>query len=115
MKVFSKYNAVYAPYQDEKMCEFVCSVPENYLSGRKIQIEYIRNKSPALAKIPWQQYDLDLYNYGQFNRIYFPRRVYRFVNRIISEKIFRKNPLTQRNWELQFWVLKTKNSYSVFI
>tara|TARA_B100001115_G_C15772020_1_gene378917 strand:- start:117 stop:1067 length:951 start_codon:yes stop_codon:yes gene_type:complete len=115
MKVFSKYNAVYAPYQDEKMCEFVCGIPENYLSGRKIQIEYIKSKSPALAKVPWQQYDLDLYNYSQFNGIYFPRRVYRFVNRIISEKIFRKNPLIQRNWELQFLGSQNKEQLQRFL
>ena len=115
MRVFSKYNAVYAPYQDEKMCEFVCGIPESYLSGRKIQIEYIKSKSPALAKVPWQQYDLDLYNYSQFNGIYFPRRVYRFVNRIISEKIFRKNPLIQRNWELQFLGSQNKEQLQRFL
>ena len=102
MKVFSKHNALYAPYQDEKMCEFICTIPEKYLANRKIQIEYIKLKAPQLANIPWQHYDLDLFRYKQFNTLYFPRRVYRFIKRIITERILRKNPIIQRNWELQF-------------
>ena len=54
-------------------------------------------------------------NYSQFNGIYFPRRVYRFVNRIISEKIFRKNPLIQRNWELQFLGSQNKEQLQSFL
>ncbi|MFL2983041.1 MAG: asparagine synthase-related protein [Candidatus Neomarinimicrobiota bacterium] len=102
MKVFSEYNSIYAPYQDNKMCEFICEIPEKYLANRKIQIEYIKLKAPELAKIPWQNYDLDLYRYTQFNNLYFPRRMYRYFKRIILENIFKKKPIIQRNWELQF-------------
>ena len=102
MKVFSSYNSVYAPYQDKRMCEFICGIPEKYLANRKIQIEYIKLKAPELANIPWQHYDLDLYTFNQFNTLYFPRRLYRFIKRMIEERIFNMTPIIQRNWELQF-------------
>ena len=73
-----------------------------FLANRKIQIEYIKRKAPVLARIPWQTYDLDLYNYQHFNTIYFPKRVYQYARRIIREKIIKMPPVTQRNWELQF-------------
>ena len=48
------------------MCNFVCTIPEKFLKNRKIQIEYIKRKAPDLAKIKWQKYDLDLYNYKKY-------------------------------------------------
>ena len=102
MKVFSHFNDVYAPYHDNEMCEFVCTIPEDILSGRKLQIEYIKNKSPELARIPWQPYDLDLFNYQKFNGQYFPRRIFRFIKRQLKHNIFKYSPFIERNWELQF-------------
>ena len=80
------------------MCKFIYTVPEEFLSGRKIQIEYIKRKAPQLACIPWQAYDLDLYSYQQFNTIYFPRRMYRYATRIIKEKVLKIPTMIQRNW-----------------
>ena len=78
------------------------------MRDRKIQIQYLKNTSPKLAKIPWQVYDLDLYNYKYFNSLYMPRRVYRFLSRVINSKALKKPSIIQRNWELQF--LGKKNS-----
>ena len=102
MKVFTNYCNVYAPYHENEMCEFVCTLPEYYLSNRKIQIEYIKNRAPELARIPWQQYELDLYKYKYFNTIFFPRRVMRYLKRNLKEKILGKEKIIERNWELQF-------------
>ena len=102
MKVFSHFNDVYAPYHDNEMCEFICTIPDDILSGRKLQIEYIKHKSPELARIPWQQYDLDLFNYQKFNGQYFHKRIFRYIKRHIKYKLFKHPPLIERNWELQF-------------
>ena len=102
LKIFSKNCELFIPYYDNSICEFICTVPDRYLEDRKIQIKYIQNRAPELAKIPWQVYDLNLYNYQYFNNIYLPRRAYRYLNRLFNEKIFKKPPKVQRNWELQF-------------
>ena len=102
LKVFTSRRDMFIPYYHDEMCKFICTVPEEFLAGRKIQIEYIKRKAPELARIPWQAYDLNLYSYQHFNTIYFPRRVYRYAMRAIREKIIRISPVIQRNWELQF-------------
>lgn len=102
LKVFSHKKDIILPYYDKSMLEFISSVPEKILDKRRIQIEYIKNNSIELSSIPWQEYDLNLYQYQNFNSLYFPRRVFRYSKRIIREKIMKKNKIIQRNWELQF-------------
>jgi len=102
LKIFSNYKEIYIPYYSKEMCEFICTLPEEYLSNRKIQIEYIKRRAPKLAEIPWQEYDLDLYKYKYFNSLYFYKRIFRYANRIINEIFFKINPKIERNWELQF-------------
>ncbi len=120
LNIFSSNCELFAPYYENAMCEFICSIPNNYLCDRKIQIKYLQNTSPRLAKIPWQEYDLNLYNYKYFNNFYFPRRIYRFLLRSFNEKILKKPSIIQRNWELQFlgsenrkyleyWLFEKKN------
>ena len=110
IKVFTNYSKIYAPYHENKICEFVCTLPEYYLSNRKIQIEYIKKRAPELARIPWQDYDLDLYKYKYFNSIFFPRRMMRYAKRIIKENILGKPKIIERNWELQFLGKENKNA-----
>ncbi len=63
LSVFQKYHPVALPYYDNRMCEFICTIPEKFLSGRQIQIEYIKRKAPELAEIPWQAlHPCNLYN-----------------------------------------------------
>lgn len=103
LSVFADRHPIKLPYYDDRMCEFICTVPEQHLAGRRIQIEYIKRVAPELARIPWQTYDpCDLYNYEQFRSAkYVPLRASRKAGRILREKVLRK-PLIQRNWELQF-------------
>jgi hypothetical protein len=102
--IFSNLHPVALPYFDPRMCEFICTVPEKHLSGRQIQIEYLKKKAPALAAIPWQVYDpYNLYNYknfGSWSNI--PRRAVKKMLRIARENVLQKPPLTTRNWEIQF-------------
>lgn len=104
LSIFESVAPISVPYYDNRMCEFICTIPEKYLSGRQIQIEYLKMRMPALARITWQDHrPFNLYNYKK-NR--FP---YNFHYRVISKikrKFFSKKVI-QRNWELQF--IGTKN------
>jgi len=103
MNVFSDFHPVVLPYYDDRMCKFICTVPENLLAGRQIQIEYIKTKNPKLAEIPWQNYDpLNLYTYKNFtSKARLPVRAIRKAKRIFNERIH-GTKLTTRNWEIQF-------------
>ncbi|HEX9827182.1 MAG TPA: asparagine synthetase B family protein [Flavobacteriaceae bacterium] len=99
LTVFEAVKPITLPYYDNRMCEFICSIPETYLSGRQIQIDYIKLRLPALAKITWQaQRPFNLYNY-KYNRVPWnlPYRMFNKFKRTVNT-----NPLIQRNWELQF-------------
>ncbi len=108
LNIFSNSCELFLPYYNSKICKFICTIPDDYLRDRKIQIKYIKDTSSYLAKIPWEVYDLNLYNYKYFNSLYFPRRVYRFLLRNFNEKILKTPSIIQRNWELQF--LGSENS-----
>jgi asparagine synthetase B (glutamine-hydrolysing) len=99
LSVFESVKPITVPYYDDRMCQFICSVPEKYLAKRQIQIEYLKMRMPALAKITWQENrPFNLYNY-QFNKK--PYNIpYIVLNKI--KTAFFKKILIQRNWELQF-------------
>ena len=104
LSIFSRLGDLVLPYYCDEMCKFICTVPERYLKGRKIQIEYIKKNCPEVAQIPWQKYyPLNLYNYQQFNhpRNYITRAV-RKSKRILQQYFSKSPDLIIRNWELQF-------------
>jgi rhodanese-related sulfurtransferase len=99
LSVFESIKAIHLPYYDNRMCEFITRVPEEYLSKRKIQIEYLKRYAPQLAKIVWQeQKPFNLFNY-QWNKVPYniPYRVFNKAKRSLSNRRY-----IQRNWELQF-------------
>jgi asparagine synthetase B (glutamine-hydrolysing) len=104
LSVFEAAAPIAVPYYDNRMCEFICSIPEKYLAGRQIQIEYLKLRQPALARITWQDHrPFNLYTYHK-NR--FPYNLpYKIINKI-KQQLFSKK-IIQRNWELQF--IGTKN------
>lgn len=98
--IFESVRPISLPYFDNRMCQFICTVPEQYLSKRKIQIEYLKLRSPQLARIPWQEKrPFNLYNY-QWNRFPYNLPV-RLVSKIARMMTPQKH-LIERNWELQF-------------
>lgn len=103
LNVFGFYADMFIPYYSDEMCKFICTIPEEHLSGRKIQIEYIKMKNSSLAKIPWQNYDpLNLYDYEKFrSRSMLARRAFRKTKRMFDENVLGKKRIT-RNWENQF-------------
>ncbi len=102
LSVFEAAHPISLPYYDDRMCEFICTVPEEYLADRKLQIAYIKQQNPALAKITWQ--DHKPFNLYTFEKNTSPNNLpYRIGNKLkreLKNKIGK--PYIQRNWELQF-------------
>lgn len=103
LSFFSHYAPIELPYYDDRMCQFICTIPENYLSGRQIQIEYIKKYAPELASIEWQaKAPYNLYNYKNYlTAHHLPHRIKNKIKNTWREKIL-KTPIIQRNWESQF-------------
>ena len=102
LSVFEAAHPITVPYYDDRMCKFICTVPEEYLADRKLQIAYIKQQSPALAKITWQ--DHKPFNLYTFEKNIYPNNLpYRIGNKLKRElKSKIGKPYIQRNWELQF-------------
>ena len=100
---FSRFKPIALPYYDDRMCQFIMTVPEKYLAKRQIQIEYIKKYNPDLARIPWQEKaPYNLYNYSKhLSKQHYPYLIKNKIKRTVNEKIFGKK-LIQRNWEIQF-------------
>jgi len=104
LSIFKRAGEIILPYYSDEMCQFICTVPERYLEGRTIQIEYIKKNCPEAAQISWQKfYPLNLYNYQQFNHPhYYIIRAVRKAKRILQQYFSKSPDLITRNWELQF-------------
>lgn len=102
LAVFEAAHPITLPYYDNKMCEFICTLPEEYLADRKLQIAYIKQQHPALARITWQ--DHRPFNLYTFQKNKSPNNLpYRIGNKLKREfKHTIGKPYIQRNWELQF-------------
>lgn len=102
LSIFASVKPIAMPYYDKRMCEFICGIPEEYLADRRLQIAYIKQRNPELAKITWQsQKPFHLYNY-HWNKV--PYNIpYRLFAKAARElKGWAGASYVQRNWELQF-------------
>ena len=103
LSFFSHYAPIELPYYDDRICQFICEVPEKLLSGRQIQMEYIKRYAPEMAASPWQsKAPYNLFNSHKHLTLY--HLPYRIENKLKStwREYITKKPLIQRNWELQF-------------
>ncbi|WP_338733342.1 asparagine synthase-related protein [Mangrovimonas cancribranchiae] len=102
LSVFEAAHPITLPYYDNRMCEFICQIPEKYLSGRQIQIAYIKQKAPQLAKLTWDLYHpCNLYNYQDYYTYRgLPGRLQHSLKYRVKRLLGK--PTIQRNWELQF-------------
>lgn len=102
LSVFESARPVQLPYYDDRMCEFICTIPEEFLKNRRLQMAYIKKRSSNIAKVTWQdQRPFNLYNY-EINKL--PYNIpYKLMNKFkrTFNSIMSK-PYIQRNWELQF-------------
>lgn len=115
LSVFEAHHPITLPYYDNRMCEFICTVPEAYLKNRQLQMAYIKHKSPELAKIEWQDHrPFNLNNY-HLDKMPFnlPYKVLNKSKRMV--KGFLNQPYVQRNWELQFLGDENKNELSRYV
>lgn len=85
------------PFYDNRIVDFFCRTPSRFVKDRLLQIDYIKNKAPDLARITWQPYDANLYKYSQPDFFRLIRRAGRKVWRIAT-----RQQTKQRNWEVQF-------------
>jgi Asparagine synthase len=99
LSVFEQARSITVPYYDNRMCAFICGIPEKYLAQRQIQIEYLKWRAPELARITWQEHrPFNVYTSA------WDKAPWNWPYRVGSKaiRILRNSPVTQRNWELQF-------------
>jgi len=85
------------PFYDNRIIDFISTIPSSQTKNRKIQIELLKRYYPDLAKIKWQKYDANLYQYQHFDTWLLPGRFLKKATRKIL-----KQEVIQRNWEVQF-------------
>lgn len=85
------------PFYDTRLADFFCTVPTPMLSGRRLQIDYLRRYAPDLARIPWQVTGRDLFHDGRPGWTDPARRAVAHGLRRL-----RGRPVVERNWEVQF-------------
>ena len=101
LSIFKSVKPITLPYYDNRICEFICTIPEAYLKNRQLQIAYIKQRSPELAKIIWQDHrPFNLINYKKNKLPYnLPYRISNKLKRGLNA--LTGKPYIQRNWELQ--------------
>lgn len=85
------------PFYDCRVADMFSAVPVEILQDRQLQINYLKKYHEDLARITWQEYDADLYNYKYFNNRNLAYRAVKKVQRTLS-----KEKTIQRNWEVFF-------------
>ncbi|MGO8763462.1 MAG: hypothetical protein ACLP2P_07175 [Desulfobaccales bacterium] len=85
------------PFYDNRLADFFCTVPSEFVGQRRLQIDYLKSFAPDLARIKWQVYDTNLLRYQHFHTWLLPKRALKKAWRILRSK-----PVIQRNWEVQF-------------
>lgn len=85
------------PFYDLRMADFFCTVPTEMVSGRRLQIDYLKRYAPDLARITWQATGRDLLD---------ERRppLSDLASRAVSRGVrtLRGQRMAERNWEVQF-------------
>lgn len=101
LSVFESAHPITLPYYDNRMCEFICTIPEEYLADRRMQIAHIK-RDKELSNIIWEEHRPFTINTYQYNK--FPYNLpYRISNKLSRElNTINGKPYIQRNWELQF-------------
>lgn len=101
LSVFEVAHPITLPYYDDRMCKFICEIPEAYLADRRLQIAYIKQNN-LLAEIPWEAHKpFNLKNFYLDKPPYnLPYRILKKVQREFAA--LRGTKYIQRNWELQF-------------
>lgn len=109
LSVFEAANPITLPYYDDRMCAFICGIPEEYLADRRMQLAHLK-QDKNLSSITWHaQRPFNINNY-LFNKAPYniPFRIYNKLQREIQGLLGK--PFIQRNWELQFLGAKNEKA-----
>lgn len=85
------------PFYDTRLTDFMATVPEEWLRGRRLQVEYLKRFAPDLARVRWQDADADLFTHPRPAPLRLVRRGARWLVRRATGRT-----VIQRNWEVQF-------------
>ena len=114
LSIFEKAHPISLPYYDDRMCKFICGIPEAYLADRRLQLAYI-NQHKRLAKITWEAHKpFNLKNYKYNNAPY--NILFRILSKIQRESAaLVGKKYIQRNWELQFFGDRNEESLKGYL
>jgi hypothetical protein len=82
------------PFYDNRIVDFFMTIPLDIVKDRNLQIEYLKEYHPDLAKIVWQEYGRNLFNYKGFNNRHIVFRIYKKIRSLFTGKVI------LRNWEV---------------
>jgi asparagine synthase (glutamine-hydrolysing) len=85
------------PFYDNRVVDFFLTVPTDVLTGRRLQIEYLKRYHPDLAEIPWEATGRSLFATGGSRPGRLARRIAGLARRMAS-----RTPALSRNWEVQY-------------
>lgn len=85
------------PFYDTRLVDFFCTVPTDFVRGRRLQQDYLRRYAPDLAQITWQVTGQNLYKNPDNAPFDLVRRAARKGWRTV-----RGRRVIERNWEVQF-------------
>lgn len=83
------------PFYDKRIVDLFVTIPTAQVKARELEVEYIKGYHPDLAKIKWQEYDSNLYNYKWLNNRNIIYRIIKKAQRMLSPGI-----KIARNWEI---------------
>ena len=101
LSVFEAAHPITMPYYDDRMCQFICTVPEPYLADRRLQLAHLK-QDQTLATITWhaqKPFNINTYSYNK-SPYNLPYRINSKLKRTVNAMF--GNPYIQRNFELQF-------------
>ncbi|MFC1584249.1 asparagine synthase-related protein [Fibrobacterota bacterium] len=84
------------PFYDTRFTDFIATVPNACLRGRRLQIDYLKKFAPELARVKWEVYDTTLFRLKYFNNLLLPKRAVKKFWRTVRGK----RPI-ELNWEVQ--------------
>ena len=101
LSVFEAAHPITLPYYDDRMCQFICTVPEAFLADRRLQIAHLK-QNKVLSNITWHaQKPFNINTYTNNKMPYnLPYRIGSKLQRTFNGLIGK--PYIQRNFELQF-------------
>jgi asparagine synthase (glutamine-hydrolysing) len=112
LRMFQPGAFVRLPFYDNRMVDFCCTVPSNFVRGRRLQIDYLKRFHPDLARITWEVTDSSLFTYQHYETWLLPKRAWKKLWRATTGRRH-----IGRNWEvlllneqgkagLQEWLLR---------